>query len=117
MGSVGAHDQGIAIGIGPGSHLRANISTGASPVLDNEWLPQGPAQIIGEIARRDIRPLARLIGHNDLDGLFRVGGASRQGCHCQAKAQHCSDCSLLVHGMSPFHYVLTLWMVASVLLR
>ncbi|MNV79032.1 hypothetical protein D3C71_1725640 [compost metagenome] len=86
MRAVGAHQQRVAVRRGACGFGRADVAPCAGAVFHDEGLPQGPGQILGQIAAGDVGALAGLIGDDQLDGFGGVAVCRRgrlreqQGC-------------------------------------
>ena len=71
-GGVGSHHH-VAIGLGAGGVLSADVGAGAGPVVDDQGLAQCLAHRLGQGAGGHVGAAAGGVGHHPLDRLGRVG--------------------------------------------
>jgi hypothetical protein len=67
---------GVAVGLGLGDRLGAEVAAGAGPILHHEWLAPHFCQPVRDHARGNVEPAAGWSGHDDFDGA--VGIAPRR---------------------------------------
>jgi hypothetical protein len=88
----GAHvdqQQGVAILLGLGDQVGADIAAGAGLVLDHDRLADGVLQLRADEARQDVRGPARRERHDDPDRLGE--GLSRGAAGCEAQSENCES--------------------------
>ena len=98
---IGRQQQGVAVRRGLGHMHAADGAAGAGAVVHEHGLAQARGQLLGIQARHGIGVATGRIGHDDGDGLGRIGlghrGAGQRGC-----SQECSGkrnlATCLVHG-------------------
>ena len=76
-------EQRVAVGIGFGGDLRADVAGGAGPVLDDDGLSPFARQPVADHARHDVGGAAGRERHDDLDragGIILRGNRRRRQC-------------------------------------
>src|SRR5690606_214050 len=66
-----AHEQRVAVGLGAGGHLHADVAAGAVAVLDDDAFTELAAQVLADDSGQDVGGAAGGEGHDDGD---RLGG-------------------------------------------
>lgn len=84
------HQNGVAIGVGFRDEFATNAAPRAATVLDDDDLPQYPAETVGDDARHTVGRAARRKRHHHLDGLFArirlcLGGVGAAKRACDAE--------------------------------
>ncbi|MNQ81412.1 hypothetical protein D3C85_964340 [compost metagenome] len=76
----GAEQDGVAVGLGVGHVLGADVAAGAAAVLDDDVLLERLSEFFGQAARQGVGGAARRKGHDQRDGANgRVGVRSERG--------------------------------------
>ena len=90
------HQDGVAVGLGPGHRGRADVAAGPAAVLDHDLLAQVPGHPRGDETRHEVGRAAGRERHDERDGPARIlalsPGRSRHppGEHRQrSEPQHC----------------------------
>ena len=81
----------VAIRLGLGDRLRADVAAGAGAVLDHEALAQRLVQIVGRNARRHVHQAAGGGDDNQTNGLGRIILGSRRDRDVEACRSHSRD--------------------------
>ena len=70
---VECHQQRVAVGIGLGDHVGADIAVGAGAVVDDDLLAECFAEFLADGARQRVGRTAGSVGHDQPDRFVRIG--------------------------------------------
>ncbi|MNV35604.1 hypothetical protein D3C71_1270540 [compost metagenome] len=106
-----AQQHGVAIRLGLGNIVSAQIAIGSGLVFDDHGLFEQLRQRLADRARNDVRAAAWRVGHDDAQGLGRPlcrlrSGDGGGGCQGSGAGQE-DRAALQMHGVSPISYVVS----------
>jgi hypothetical protein len=83
-----AQADGVAVGLGLGDHVHADVAVAARAVVDDE----GPLGVVGELLRdepgHDVGGAAGGVGHDQAHGLVGPGGSAELSARAGAAFRH-----------------------------